>query len=289
MLQQRRARLRSTRSRMRRPPSHVSRSSSRSRPRDAVADRAALARTRSRGHARRTPRCARVHAGVSGPPPGRSRARRSASLHLARHVQAAGAPVAAEVLPEVRELQRRAQRVRRSIERLVAIAGDPQHEPADRIGRAAAVVEHVGPRGVASRRDILTERAHEIVEERQRQIERSDRVAERDEQSARRALGGGDRRALAGDRVVQAAAARRRSRACRVGRRRRRLRRRCRRPLARTRTRPRHAAASAPAAGARRRENSRSATAPAPRTRRTRAASGSGLRNTDGILTNLNA
>ena len=34
------------------------------------------------------------------------------ALHVARHVQPAGSPVAAEVLPEVRELQRRAQRIR---------------------------------------------------------------------------------------------------------------------------------------------------------------------------------
>ena len=60
-------------------------------------------------------------------------------------------------------------------------AGDAQHESSDRIRRSAAVVEHVGPRGVAGRHGILTERAQQIVEQRDRQIERSNRMRERDD------------------------------------------------------------------------------------------------------------
>ena len=59
------------------------------------------------------------------------------------------------------------------------MTGDAQHEPADRIRRSAAVIEHVGPRSVAGRHGILTERAHEIIEQRDRQIERSDRMRQR--------------------------------------------------------------------------------------------------------------
>src|SRR5258706_13469877 len=74
--------------------------------------------------------------------------RASLDLFVARHVEPTRAPVAAELLPEIRQLQRRAQRVRGSIERLAAIAGSPEHESPDRIGRSAAVVENVWPRGV---------------------------------------------------------------------------------------------------------------------------------------------
>ena len=45
-----------------------------------------------------------------------------------RHVQAAILPVAIEVLPEVRQLERRAQRVRRWIERRVVYPSDAKHE-----------------------------------------------------------------------------------------------------------------------------------------------------------------
>src|SRR5204862_6915061 len=38
---------------------------------------------------------------------------------LARHVQPAGAPIAAEILPEIRQLQRGAQRIGRPIEPVV--------------------------------------------------------------------------------------------------------------------------------------------------------------------------
>ena len=147
---------------------------------DAVAHRPSLVESVAR-HGDAVRRARVIHAGVSCLPREVGLHGAARVEHLARHVEPPGAPVAAEVLPEVRQLQRGAQRVRRSIERLVAVAGDAQHEASDRIRRSPAVVEHVGPRGVAIRRGILTERAQQIVEERERQIERSNRVAERRE------------------------------------------------------------------------------------------------------------
>ena len=59
------------------------------------------------------------------------------------------------------------------------IASDAQHETSDRIGGSTAIVEHVGPRVVPSRRGILRERAEQIVEERDGQVEFANRVAKR--------------------------------------------------------------------------------------------------------------
>src|SRR5439155_17155366 len=90
---------------------------------------------------------------------------RSAGVgELSRHIQSACAPVAPEVLPEVGQLQRGAQRIGRSIERLTLIAGDAEHESPDRIRRSTVVVELLRQRSIASRRGILAERADEIVE-----------------------------------------------------------------------------------------------------------------------------
>src|SRR5688500_14563248 len=84
------------------------------------------------------------------------------------HIEPALLPVALEVLPEVRQLQRGAQRIRRRIQPRVVVPRDPQDEPAHRIGRTAAIVEEGRPRVIAMRRDILTKRAEQIVEKRQR-------------------------------------------------------------------------------------------------------------------------
>ena len=61
------------------------------------------------------------------------------------------------------------------------MAGDAQHQPADRIGRSPAVVEHVVPRLIALDRDVLPERAQQIGEEGHRQLVRAHRVGHRDE------------------------------------------------------------------------------------------------------------
>ena len=255
------------------PPSQVNRSSTRSRPRtpshtarpSANWRRVSAARRLDRARPRRRHPAARQIrlAGAAG------------VLNLARHVEPADPPVVAEVLPEVGQLQRGAQRVRRSIERVVAVAGDAQHETADRIGRSTAVIQHVAPRGVAGRHGILTERAHEIVEQRDGQVERPDRVADRGQNRSSRSVvpGSPARRAESGATI-------RRDGAMQAGLPRAQL----GLPLAGRRRafvgdvvgdpregieRPRHADASPPAAGATPRENSRSAIAPACRTPRT--------------------
>jgi hypothetical protein len=67
------------------------------------------------------------------------------------------------------------------VQRAVTIAGDAQYQASDGIGRSAAVVENVRPRSVSIRHGILTERADEIVEELERQVERPNRMRDRRE------------------------------------------------------------------------------------------------------------
>ena len=158
------------------PPSHVSRSSRAKPSAHAVADGATFRKPIAR---KRRARLDGVRPRVGEALAAQRLFARAGGAHgLGRHVQPADPPVPAQILPEVRQLQRRAQRVRRSVQSIVTVAGDPQHQTAHRIGRAATVVEDVAPRGVAGRHDILTERAHEIVEQRDRKAERSDRVAD---------------------------------------------------------------------------------------------------------------
>ena len=149
---------------MRMPPSQVARSSQRSRPRTASATGRPVDEERAGSRAAARSSAAR-QAGVN---PARDRDRRSsapaACTIVARHVEAALRAVPLEVLPEVRELQRGADRVRRGVEPSLAVAGDAQHQPADRIGRSPAVVEQVGPGLVALSRYVLPERAQQIVE-----------------------------------------------------------------------------------------------------------------------------
>ena len=67
----------------------------------------------------------------------------------------------------------------------VSIAGDAQHQPADRIGRTAAVVHHVVPRCVARDRHVLTKGAQQIFEQARRQPLVANRRAEREEDLVR--------------------------------------------------------------------------------------------------------
>src|SRR6202008_4212402 len=113
---------------------------------DAVANRAAFVKRRTR---EADARLDRPH------PAPRQRtvrqlglARATFVLNVTGNIQATGPPVASDILPEIRQLQSRAERVRRSIQCLVVVAGDPPDQTADRIRRSPAVVEHVTPRGV---------------------------------------------------------------------------------------------------------------------------------------------
>ena len=184
-----------------------------------------------------------------------------------RHVQAAVRPVAREILPEIRQLQRRAERVRRAIERFVSMAGDPQHQPADRIRRPRAVVQHVVPRCVALDGDVLPEGAEQIVEQRHRQVVRCESRRRRRRRSGRPdrrptavRAGGGSASTAHASRRAAAAAPNRCSRA----------RRRSRRPAARTRRPPTPRGASAWAPAPTPPESSRSDRARAARRRRRR-------------------
>ena len=68
----------------------------------------------------------------------------------------------------------------------IAPPADAQDEPADRVGRAPAVVEQVGPRGVARHGGVLAKRADEVLEQRRRQRALAHRRAERREDGRRR-------------------------------------------------------------------------------------------------------
>ena len=247
------------------PPSHVARSSQRSRPLHAVADRRARLEQRAgaRGDVGQRGAPRRRHAAARRD---RSRARRRAARSTPARTDA---PFA--------------QSISRSCQKLVScsavqtasdaasssasiVAGDAQHQAADRVRRSPAVVEHVVPRRVARDGHVLPERA------------RADRGAAgpaggtprscgaargRPRRAARRAATGAERGGVqAGVPGVEIGEA--------IGGRPRRLRPPCRRPGARTRRRRRRAAACAPAAAARRRESSRSASARAARSRRRR-------------------
>ena len=91
-------------------------------------------------------------------------------------------------MPEVGQLQCGADRIRHAIGIGIGAPGQPQHEPADGVGRAAAVVQHVVPPLVARRDHILTKGAEQIVEERQRQIELRARLRQRREDIVARRL-----------------------------------------------------------------------------------------------------
>ena len=73
----------------------------------------------------------RLDPAIADPPTRQVGFRRAAGdLNVTRQIEPSRAPVAAEVLPEVRELQRSAQRVRGSVERGIAVPGDAQDKAA---------------------------------------------------------------------------------------------------------------------------------------------------------------
>lgn len=130
--------------------------------------------------------------------------RAAGRVDLTRDVQPTGGPIASKVLPEIRELQRGAQRVGRSIEVFASIAGNAQHQAADRVGGSAAVVEQLAPRVVPSRHGILAERADEIVEQDQRQIELPNGVRDGPDDEATEIVGRPGGRLFDRDRCMQA-------------------------------------------------------------------------------------
>ena len=121
--------------------------------RDAVADGAAGGEERARP-LRPSPPAPRATAGVmrAGARDPSSRAPGAIAQIRRGHVEPAVAPVALEILPEIgRAAAPCRPRPTRASSAGVVVAGDAQHEPADRVGRAAAVVQHVVP-GLVARR-----------------------------------------------------------------------------------------------------------------------------------------
>ena len=244
------------------PPSQVTRKLQAQPAGDQVGDRPALVEEDARpahglgeGIAPGLGPDARGEVAFLGPP---------AAADFGGQVDPAAAVVDAEVLPEVGQLQRRAQAVGGLLDVAAAMAGDAEDEASDRVRRAAAVVEDAGPLGVAPRLDVLPERAQQIVEQLDVELAQAPglgdggedaigRIAARRGQAAARAGAPSSRRG--GDSARPAPACPRR---------------RSRRPPARTRRRRRRAAASPPAAAARRPGSSRSARARCARSARRR-------------------
>ena len=145
----------------------------------------------------------------------------------------------------------------------VVHAVEVQQQAADRVGRAAAVVEQLGAVGIACAvarlLDVLHEGGEQVGQQRLGQREVAHGLRERAEdfgparRRCRAARGGGEVGAE-GAQVVEP-----------LGRRWRRLRRRCRRPCARSRRSRRSAAAAAAGTARRRPESFRSASAQARR------------------------
>ncbi len=151
------------------------------------------------GRARRCRSAARPGtARACAPPPRRAHAARPATRR--RREVALGAPRAGRAPPAAGRCGRgrcrswrparsssAAARCRRrptSVDPRIVVPGDAQDEPADRIGRAAAIVDQVVPGGVARRRDVLAERAEQILEQRHRQRHVANRRAEREKDLA---------------------------------------------------------------------------------------------------------
>ena len=88
------------------------------------------------------------------------------------HVDATFLPVALDILPEVRQLQRRADGIGPFITTWIAIPRNPQHQTADGVGRSPGVVEDILPLRVPLHEYVLLECAQEVVEQGHLQLER---------------------------------------------------------------------------------------------------------------------
>ena len=93
--------------------------------------------------------------------------------------------IARNVLPEIGELQRRASGVGKPLALGVAIAAQIQHQPADGIGRIAAILEHVVPGFVALHGLVLAKGREQIAKRLDGNVEGSHGRRERDENGMR--------------------------------------------------------------------------------------------------------
>ena len=96
-----------------------------------------------------------------------------------RHIEPASSRVDAQVLPEIRELQCAANRVRLRERGGIVDAVQVKHQPPHRVGRATAVVQQFGAVGVGVLDNVLLERAEQVREQGHRQSKPRDRAGER--------------------------------------------------------------------------------------------------------------
>ena len=167
----------SMRARMRRPPSITADSS---RPRRHGSARASGRPATSSARARAVSNAASARQRVVGPLRGDLRLGDAEARQVfRRHVHAVLPPVDRHVLPEVGQLQARADGVARAHVGGRVRAVQREQDAAHRIGRAPAVVGQVVVGRVAADGDVLPERRHEVVERGERQRVLPDRGGQR--------------------------------------------------------------------------------------------------------------
>ena len=128
------------------PPSHVARSSQRRRPVTASASGRPCEKSARVSAAARV--SATRHSGLIRRRPRSRRSAPAAASSVCGNVHPALLPVAFEILPEIRELERGADRVRHPVQAGVAIARDAQHQT----GRPDSRTAGSSPAGRANRR-----------------------------------------------------------------------------------------------------------------------------------------
>ena len=172
-------RRRSIFSRMRSPPWTTKRSSQPARPRDRLRQRRAREHQLARpgdelGDQRADPVAVAQREQIVD--------RDAVALRVGRrHVDAAARCVAADVLPEIRELERAADRVGARERDRVVDAVKVKQQAADRVGRAATVVEQPRAVGVAGLHGVGREGVEQVREKRGRQTVSCDGAGQRSE------------------------------------------------------------------------------------------------------------
>ncbi len=104
-----------------------------------------------------------------------------ATYIFSRKVQSAARYIDAEVLPEVRQLERRADRIRFPVEATVAVSEQPQDDPSDWIRRPATIIQHISKGLIASDRYILAKCREKVRQQFLREVMFPDGAAQCDE------------------------------------------------------------------------------------------------------------
>ena len=103
-----------------------------------------------------------------------------------RNIDAPLFKVACDVLPEIRQLQRRARRIGKPLPLRIAVAAQIKDEAAHRVRRIAAVSEDVVPGGVTVNGLVLAKRDEQIGKRLDGNVERGNGFAQRDKNGVRR-------------------------------------------------------------------------------------------------------